>query len=181
MIRIVNGAVPKNKKVNYHMQAIQNNLPKNLPKISEECENEGCTEKKTEKHPEICPFRKVSCVLQNCDGKGPLNGILNHVLNRHKNEIRKSIQGVSAKNTSDFIVLDDFFKNDYYHKPLHLSLDGKDFFLNICRLHSEKMWIFYVTMIGSILESKDYIYGLSIANGTRVSFCKYFNTYHISI
>ena len=126
--------------------------------------------KKLKKHSEICPFRKLSCVLQNCDRKGPLNGILKHVLNHHKNDIRKSIQGVSAKNTSDFIVLDDYFRKDYFHKPLHLSLDGKDFFLNICRLHSEKLWIFYVTMIGSILESKDYIYGLSIANGTRVSF-----------
>ena len=90
MIRKVNGAVPKNKPFNYHVQAIQKNLPNNLPKISEECEitssvleceNEGCTEKKAEKHPEICPFRKVSCVLQNCDRKGPLNGILKHVLN----------------------------------------------------------------------------------------------------
>ena len=170
---------PPNKSSNYRVLALRNNLPKMSEKseitsspspLSEKCENKGCTENKSEKHSETCLFRNVNCVLLECSGLGPLNGILNHVLEKHKNDIRKSIQGVSAKNTSEFIIHDDYFKNNYYHKPLQLSLDGKAFFLNIYRLHSEKLWVFYVTMIGSIMESKDYIYGLAISNGTRVSF-----------
>ena len=41
--------------------------------LTEKCENDGCTENKSEKHSEICPFRKVSCILLQCDGLSPFN------------------------------------------------------------------------------------------------------------
>ena len=138
--------------------------------LTEKCENNGCTENKSEKHSEICPYRKVNCVWLKCSALSPFNGILDHVLNGHKNDIRKSIQGVSEKNTSDLPIFDEYFKQNYYHQPKHLSLDGKHFFLNIYRVHSDKIWVFYVSMIGTVLESNDYIYGLTISNGSRVSF-----------
>ena len=91
-------------------------------------------------------------------------------LNGHKNDIRESHIGVSEKNTSELVLTEDCFKKDYHHKPLHLSLDGKHFFLNIFRQHGDGMWFFYVAIIGTVLESNNYIYGLTISNGTRVSF-----------
>ena len=140
---------------------------------AEKCENNGCSELKSEIHGKICPFRKVHCIILDCMKIGAFNGILNHVLKDH--QVKESIQGVSEKNSAHLEITEDCFKKTYHFKPVHLSLDGKHFFLNIYRDHDSTIWMFFVNMVGTVEESKDYVYDLTLSSGSRV---KYFSTYH---
>ena len=147
---------------------------KNVVATAEKCENIGCSELKSEIHSKICQFRKVHCVILDCMKVGPFNGILNHVLKEH--QVKESIQGVSEKNSAHLEITDECFKKTYHFKPVHLALDGKHFFLNMYRDHESTICMFFVNMIGTVKESKDYIYDLTLSSGSRV---KYFSTYHI--
>ena len=75
---------------------------------AEKCENNGCSELKSEIHGKICPFRKVHCIILDCMKIGAFNGILNHVLKDH--QVKESIQGVSEKNSAHLEITEDCFK-----------------------------------------------------------------------
>ena len=151
-------------------------MEKNVIATAEKCQNTGCSELKSEFHDKMCPFRKVHCILLDCMKIGPFNGILNHVLKEH--QVKESSQGVSEKNSAHLEITEDCFKKTYHFKPVHMSLDGKHFFLNIYRDHESTIWMFFVNMIGTVEESKDYVYDLNLSSGSRV---KYFSTYYINI
>ena len=124
------------------------------------------------KHEDNCQYRIVECPRLDCFEKHKFCKIMVHFKEKHP--LHQKIEIGSMKTKKDILQVDmDGFYFSYWPwlmvEPLELKIDNKDFLFMVYRCDDKKIWYFYVVMIGSKMNSKNYKSIISLTAADDVS------------
>ena len=129
------------------------------------CEVELITSK-LQNHEKNCTFVPVQCPDINCHIKVPISEVIRH-LSTMPHFVDRALDKSSH---NQHILINHDASALEKDKVIQLDLDGKCFFLEICRVATDGVWLFWVYILGSQKEAMDYKYTLTLKSENEVTY-----------